>query len=112
MEIFRSDDDYDVLVALLREAATTSEMDIHTYVLMHNHFHLLVTPKRATAVEEVMHDVGGQYAMYFNRRYQRTGTLFEGRYRAMIIDTAMYWYTCMRYVELNTAGAGIVSNPQ
>jgi putative transposase len=112
MEIFRSDDDYDVLVALLREAAATSGMDINTYVLMHNHIHLLVTPQRATAVEEAMHDVNGRYAMYFNRRYQRTGTLFEGRYRATIIDTERYWYTCMRYVELNPVRAGIVSDPQ
>jgi putative transposase len=112
IEIFRSDDDYEVLIALLREACAKSEMDINTYVLMRNHFHLLVTPRRATAVEEAMHDVAGRYAMYFNRRYQRTGSLFEGRYRATIIDTEVYWYTCMRYVELNPVRAGIVSTPQ
>src|SRR5688572_14102204 len=69
MDIFRSEDDYDVLVAVLREASTTSGMDINTYVLMRNHFHLLVTPQRPTAVGEAMHDICCRYAMYFNRRY-------------------------------------------
>jgi putative transposase len=112
MTIFRCDEDYELLLALLRDISAAHEMDINTYVVMRNHFHLLVTPHRPTSVEEAMHDVDCRYAMYYNRRYQRTGTLFEGRYRATIIDTERYWYACMRYVELNPVRAGIVSNPQ
>ena len=112
MTIFRSEEDYEVLMAILREASPTYGMDINTYVFMRNHFHLLVTPQQPTAVEEAMHYVDCRYAMYFNRRYRRTGTLYEGRYRPTIVDAERYWYSCMRYVELNPVRAGIVSNPQ
>ena len=112
MDIFRSDQDYDVWRTLLRETARARELDINAYVAMRNHFHVLATPRRTTAVEEVMHLLDFQYARYFNRRYQRTGRPFEGRYRPMIVDTEFYWYACMRYVELNPVRAGIVSDPK
>ncbi len=112
MDIFRSAGDYEVLTAILREASAASGMDINAYVYMRTHFHLLVTPRLPTAVEKAMHAVGFRYARYFNRRYERTGAAFEGRYRCTIIDTERYWYACMRYVELNPVRAGIVAVPQ
>ena len=54
--------------------------------------------------------MGSKYVRYFNRKYARTGTLYEGRYRSMNIDTEAYWFTCMRYVELNPLRAGLVSS--
>ena len=112
MDIFRSPDDYRFLVALLRRASVKHSMQIHAYAFMRNHFHLLVTPDETTTVEKAMHAVNFHYARYFNDRYKRTGGLFEGRYRTTIVDTAAYWYGCMRYVELNPVRAGIVSSPQ
>ena len=111
MDIFRSSDDYVVLAAILANASAITGMDVNAYVFMHNHFHLLVTPQSATAVERAMHRVGGQYARYFNDRYTRTGTAFEGRYRCTVVDTERYWYSCMRYVELNPVRAGFVAHP-
>jgi putative transposase len=111
MDIFRSSDDYEVLVAIVREASAATGMDVNGYVFMRNHFHIVVTPQQTTAVEKAMHAIGFKYARYINNRYKRTGAVFEGRYRSTIIDTERYWYLCMRYVELNPVRAGFVSTP-
>ena len=112
MEIFRSDEDCEVFLAFAGHAATKHALEIHAYALMKNHVHLLVTPRTTTAIEQTMHAVGFRYAQHFNHRYGRTGPLFEGRYRSMIIDTEIYWFACMRYVELNPVRAGLVTRPE
>ena len=112
IEIFRSDEDCELFLAMLGGAAIRHRLEIHTYVLMHNHVHLLATPRTTTSIEKAMQSVGSGYAQYFNRRYARTGALYEGRYRAMVIDTDTYWFACMRYVELNPVRAGLVSRPE
>ena len=111
MDIFHGEADYEVFSTLLRDAATRSGMEIHAYAFMRNHVHLLVTPRRIRSLEKAMHLVGFQYARYFNARYQRTGPIFEGRYRTTVVDPDRYWYACLRYVELNPVRAGIVSTP-
>jgi putative transposase len=58
-----------------------------------------------------MQSVGRRYVQYFNFAYARTGTLWEGRYRATVIDTDRYLLTCMRYIELNPVRAGMVGHP-
>jgi len=78
---------------------------------MTTHSHLLMTPSSATAVARVMHAVGCRYVYHFNRRYTRTGGLFDGRYRSILVDSERYWFTCLRYVELNPVRAGIVDTP-
>jgi putative transposase len=110
-EIFRATRDYAFFLAALRDAALRYELDIHSYTLMTNHFHLVVTPQQATAVSMTMQVAGSRYVGYFNRRYSRTGTLFEGPFKSMFIDSEAYWFTCMRYVELNPVRAGLVSDP-
>jgi putative transposase len=85
---------------------------IHAYVLMTNHFHLLATGLRAEAVGKVMQSVGRRYVGHFNRRYQRTGTLWEGRYRSVPIDCERYLFTCYRYIEQNPVRAGMVARPE
>jgi putative transposase len=110
-DIFRSAGDYAVFLSALRDAAVKYELDIHSYALMTNHFHLVVTPRQATAVSMTMQVAGSRYVGYFNRRYSRTGTLFEGPFKSMCIDSETYWFTCMRYVELNPVRAGLVSGP-
>jgi putative transposase len=110
-DIFRSPSDYEFFLDTLHDASTRYQMDIHTYTLMTNHVHFLVTPRTGTAVSTTMQAIGAKYVRYFNHRYRRTGTLFEGRYRSMVIDTEAYWFTCMRYVELNPVRAALVSQP-
>jgi REP-associated tyrosine transposase len=110
-DIFRAEEDYLFFLFALREASLRHQLEVHSYALMTNHFHIVATPRVATGVADVMHVVGTKYVGYFNRRYTRTGRLFEGPYRSSVIDTNTYWFACMRYVELNPVRAGLVSDP-
>jgi putative transposase len=107
--IFCSPGDFQFFLAALRVLCLRYLLDIHAYALMSNHFHLVATPRTRSATSRVMCAMGSKYVRYFNRKYARTGTLYEGRYRSINIDTEAYWFTCMRYVELNPLRAGLVS---
>ena len=104
-DIFCSEDDYLYYLEKLIEAASKHQCDIHAYVLMTNHVHLLVTPHTEEGIGKMMQVLGRYYVQYFNHRYKRTGTLWEGRYKATLIDTEQYLLTCMRYIELNPVRA-------
>lgn len=95
----------------LAESAARFGCDTHAYVLMSNHVHLLVTPHHTDSIARMMQTLGRAYVPYFNRRYGRCGTLWEGRYRASLIDSERYFITCMRYIELNPVRAGMVNHP-
>lgn len=110
-DIFRCVDDYEFFLAALGCICRKEHVDVHAYVLMTNHVHLIMTPRTVGAVSIVMQDMGRMYVLYFNRKYGRTGGLFDGRFKSFIIDTEAYWFTCMRYVELNPVRAGLVSHP-
>lgn len=103
--------DYELLLKLLAEHAQREKVAIHAYVLMGNHFHLLATPETLTGLPRMMQAVGRRYVQYFNRRYQRTGTLWEGRYKATLVQTERYLLACMAYIDLNPVRAGIVARP-
>jgi len=107
---FRGDSDYLTYLALLRHFARKQGVGVHAYCLTTNHVHLLVTPKSADACGPFMRDLGRSYVPYFNRRYERTGTLWEGRFRSCIAESARYVLACYRYVELNPVRAGMVSD--
>jgi putative transposase len=109
--IFREPEDYTAFLAWLREAARQFKISIHAYVLMPTHLHLLVSPSDSTGLGRMMQWVGRQYVPYFNNRYQRTGTLWQGRYRATVIESEPYFLTCSRYIELNPVRAGLVGTP-
>lgn len=109
--IFHSPDDYYFYLEKLLLASERHECKVHAYVLMTNHVHLLVTPAREESISKMQQMVGRYYVQYFNHRYNRTGTLWEGRYRATLIDNQNYFLTCMRYIELNPVRAGIVEYP-
>ena len=111
LTIFREEGDYEVFAAFLGEACRRFSTEIHAYVFMRTHVHLLVTPRMRMGVEKTMQLATGRYARHFNLRYARTGALFEGRYRLLIVDEAPYWFSCMRYIELNPVRAAIVSRP-
>jgi len=109
--IFRDDDDRQALLDLLDEHARKERLAVHAYVLMDNHLHLLATPEQDSALSRTMQAVGRRYVQYFNRRYQRAGTLWEGRYRATPVQTERYFMICMAYIDLNPVRAGMVARP-
>jgi len=78
---------------------------------MTNHVHLLMTPATAKACTDLMRDLGQRYVQYFNRRHERTGTLWEGRFRSCVAESARYVLACYRYIELNPVRACIVGYP-
>lgn len=110
--IFADEDDYRFYLECLAEAAKKHAYDIHAYVLMTNHAHLLATPRHEDSIAKTMQSVGRRYVQYFNHTYQRTGTLWEGRYKATLIDSEAYLLTCYRYIELNPVRACMVSHPR
>ncbi len=106
--IFESDFDYVVLLELLRKHSTRCQVDIHGFVLMTNHYHLLATPTDEKGIPQMMKAVGGGYVRYYNRQYARIGTLWNGRYRSLLVEDERYWLTCLRYIEHNPVRAGMV----
>ncbi|XKE47212.1 transposase [Halomonas organivorans] len=97
---------------LLDEARQECEVDVHAYVLMTNHVHLLATPRgEPDGISGMMKALGQRYAQYFNRRHGRTGGLFEGRYHSSLITESRYLFACYRYIELNPVRAGMVADP-
>jgi putative transposase len=108
---FRAESDYLVYLSQLRELCNKYECAIHAYCLMTNHVHVLLTPSTAEACTLVMRDLGRRYVPYFNRRHERTGTLWEGRFRSCIVESASYVLACYRYIELNPVRAGMVDDP-
>jgi putative transposase len=109
--IFFRDADHRRYRAYLAEAAETHGCAVHAYVLMTNHLHLLVTPERAESLPSMMQSLGRRYTGYVNAVQERTGTLWEGRYRATVIDGEAYFLACSRYIECNPLRAGMVSAP-
>lgn len=110
--IFATKQDYLFYLECLQNAAEIYELHVHAYVLMTNHVHLLVSPQRENSIGKVMQSIGRRYVQYFNYNNDRTGTLWEGRYKATLIDSEQYLFTCMRYIELNPVRANMVSHPK
>jgi putative transposase len=110
--IFASDADFQFFRDAVVTAAEQHGLAIHAYVWMSNHIHLLATPEHAQSISKVFQSVGRTYVQYFNYTYQRTGSLWEGRYRATVVDSETYLMTLMRYIELNPVRAGMVAHPR
>ena len=110
-DIFLDDSDRLRFIDGLREAIDDRPLEIHGYVLMTNHVHLLATPGAPDALGRVLQSVGRRYVAYFNKRHRRTGTLWEGRYRASAVQTDRYLMACHRYIDMNPVRAGIVAHP-
>jgi len=109
--IFISEEDYCCFRDILKEACDKHGCDVHAWVLMTNHIHLLLTPRLENSISKMMQSVGRRYVQYFNSTYQRTGTLWEGRYKATVVGTDEYLFTCYRYIELNPVRANMVNHP-
>ena len=106
--LFRDDADRCIFLQFLEEALDACVCELHAYVLMSNHVHLLATGHLPGEVSELMQRVGRKFARLMNIRWSRTGTLFEGRFHSSLVESEAYLLTCMRYVELNPVRAGIV----
>jgi len=103
--------DYLAYLEWLGDAARRTGCQIHAYALMTNHVHLLLTPSDAQAVSGLMVALGRRYVPYMNATYQRSGTLWEGRYKSSLIQSEAYLLACMRYIELNPVRAGLCPDP-
>jgi putative transposase len=108
---FFAEADYHGYLDALKKACDKYGCQVHAYVLMTNHVHLLMTPDEPEAVSQVMQSVGRRYVRYVNSVHRRTGTLWEGRYKASLIDSERYLLSCYRYIELNPVRAGMVAHP-
>ena len=111
LKCFFGDGDFEVYLDLLQRAAELAHCEVHAYVLMTNHVHLLVSSSNTNGPAKLMKSLGERYVQYVNRRYARTGTLWEGRYRSCLVQSERYLMICQRYIELNPVRAQLVSHP-
>jgi putative transposase len=109
---FVEPENYQFYLELWRDISRRYRCRVHAYCLMTNHIHFLATPDQKTSISNTMKVVGSRYAYYFNKRYNRTGTLWEGRHRPSLVQTDRYLLTCMRYIELNPIRANMVVRPE
>lgn len=108
---FFTDRDYVVYLDKLRESCKIHGVAIHSFVLMTNHVHLLCTPERSESLSKMMQGLGRYYVRYVNSTYRRTGTLWEGRFKASLVSTERYLLTVSRYIELNPMRARMIKHP-
>lgn len=109
--VFFGQRDYRRYLSDLDEIAAASGCHLHAFVLMTNHVHLLVTPTGTNGVSKLVQGLGRRYVAYVNRKYERSGTLWEGRYKASLVAQDQYFLACMRYIEMNPVRAGMVEHP-
>jgi putative transposase len=107
-DCFLHESDYLVYLANLRDLLAKTRCALHAYCLMTNHVHLLLTPSTLDGCARLMRNLGQRYVQYFNRRHERSGTLWEGRFHSCLVDSARYVVACYRYVERNPVRAGMV----
>jgi putative transposase len=108
--IFRDAADFQRIRDDLAQLCRDGALAVHAYVLMPDHFHLLLTPADAQGLSRAMQSLGRRYVRWFNRRTARAGTLWEGRFRSTVIEPERYLLDCMRYIELNPARTGLVAD--
>lgn len=109
--IFKSQKDREQFLAYLESAVQRYGAVIHAYCLLSNHYHLLLeTP--AGNLSQIMRHINGAYTTYFNTKRKRAGHLFQGRYKAILIDADEYAQELSRYIHLNPVRAGITVRPE
>lgn len=108
---FVDDEDRAFFLHHLGRLARDEGCALHAYCLMTNHVHLLLTPEREECCARLFKRLGLLYTQYANRRYRRSGTLWEGRFRSCLVQSDFYLLACYRYIELNPVRAGMVAHP-
>ena len=111
-EIFVDDEDRRHMLDLLREMARRFDVDVHAYVLMPSHFHLLLTPRTAEALPQFMQSVGRSYVRWFNNRHGRSGTLWEGRYRCTVLEAQAWLLPAMVFIDTSAVREGLAPTAQ
>ena len=110
-KIFLDDGDRMKFLEILKDYHDRYGILIHAYVLMDNHYHLILETPKGNLLK-VMHGLNGGYTGYFNRKYGRVGHLFQGRYKGIIVEKEAYLIPLSRYVHLNPVRAGVVERPE
>ena len=108
---FFAEADYQFFLLHLGELAKRFKCELHAYVLMTNHVHLLLTPHFARGPSLLMKLLGQRYVQYVNKTYRRSGTLREGRFRSSFVQDERYLLACYRYIEMNPVRANMVKHP-
>lgn len=108
---FYAEVDYQFFLHHLGELAKRFKCELHAYVLMTNHAHLLLTPYFERGPSLLMKFLGQRYVQYINRTYRRSGTLWEGRFRSSFVQDGRYLLACYRYIEMNPVRANMVRHP-
>ena len=109
---FFCDDDYLYYLEVLGQGLRRYHVELHAYCLMTNHVHMLMTPDDESGISRVMQHIGRMYVQYINRTYRRSGTLWEGRHKASLVDAETYLLKCYRYIEMNPVAASMVNTPE
>ncbi|MEM5388013.1 transposase [Paraburkholderia phymatum] len=109
---FVDDQDYELFIDCLKAASRDHHLSVHAYALMPGAVQLLVTPTDESSLPKAMQAVGRRYVAHFNRRYSRRGTLWEGRYRATVIEGEKYFLLASRVVEMSPLRNQLVSTPE
>ena len=110
--IFVQDEDYENYYEWLQIAADFHKLKIHAYIFMPNHVHLLASPGDEKSISKTLQSLGRNYVQYYNNNYDNEGTLWEGRYRATILDSKDYLLKCSRFIETNAVRAGLAKHPR
>jgi putative transposase len=110
--VFYDQAGYRAYLGWLEEGARRYGCAVHASVLLTNHVHLLGTPQERESISRLLQYAGRRYVPCINHTYGRSGTLWEGRFKASIVDASEYLLACYRYIELNPVRAGMVAAPK
>ena len=110
--VFFSDQDYLYYLSILNETAVKQDCQIHAFVLMSNKIHILATPSTPDGISQLMKGVGQRYVSYINAIEKRSGTLWQGRYKASLVEGGQYLLACMQYIEMAPVRASVVKIPK
>lgn len=110
-QVFHEAADHQRYLQLVASRARGQAIKVYHFALMPNHVHLVLEVARGPALSEAMHDISLTYALFYKRRYQYRGHLWQGRFKSLLIDQDRYLLACGRYVELNPVKAGLARDP-
>ncbi len=110
--LFKDKTDRQEYLRFLDYARNFYPLKVYNFCLMDNHIHLLVEPKEDGSLSRVMESVTKEYAKYFNKKYGRSGHVFQGRYKNFLVQTERYFFACSRYIDLNPVKANLVTDPK
>ena len=103
LTLFKDEDDYKTFINIIKELSIKYSIEVHAYVLMAHYFEFLATPKHADSLSKFMQSLGRNYVGHFNKKYSRTGTLWEGRYKSSLIEDDVYLFDVMKFIELQAS---------